>query len=222
MDAIKLLAEKYKLSIIEDSCKGLFSTRNGQYFGTMGDIGCFSLGMISPISVGFGGLIATRNLALYEKLKIIRDHGVIRNPESYSTLGFNFKISDLLASLAIPQFQNYKVKIQNLIKIHNYYEENLNCKTLTILNIDKNLGSVPVYVEGYSENREELILYLDSLSIQTSKFHIPIHTAAYLNSNEDNKFHNASKFSQKALILPSGPSQNLRDIDRVLEALNRF
>jgi dTDP-4-amino-4,6-dideoxygalactose transaminase len=110
LDAIKLLARKYHLAIVEDSCKGLFSSRNGNYFGTIGDMGCFSLGMISPVSVGFGGLIATRNLALYDKLKLIRDHGVVRNPENYSLLGFNFKISDLLASLAIPQLLNFKIK----------------------------------------------------------------------------------------------------------------
>jgi perosamine synthetase len=222
MEKIKFLATKYKLSIIEDSCKGLFSSRNGQYLGTLGDIGCFSLGMISPISVGFGGLVATNNLALYEKLKIIRDHGVIRNPECYNTLGFNFKISDLLASMAIPQFKNYKTKIQNLIKIHDYYQSNLNCQALKVLPIDKNLGSVPVYVEGYSENREEVISYLNTRNIYTSKFHIPVHNASYLKTNENSTFHNSTKFSQNALILPSGPSQDFRDIDRVLEALNHF
>jgi len=222
MEVIKFLANKYKLSIIEDSCKGLFSSRNGKYFGTIGDIGCFSLGMISPISIGFGGLVATRNLAIYEKLKIIRDHGVIRNPENYSALGFNFKISDLLASLAVPQFKNFQVKVENLIQIHNYYQQNLSCKELKILNIDKNLGSVPVYVEGYSENRDALILYLDSLNIQTSKFHNPIHTASYLNTATNKKFDNSTNFSNNAFILPSGPSQYSRDIDRVLEALNKF
>ena len=221
MEAINALAKKYKLAIVEDSCKGLLSSRNGNYFGTLGDIGCFSLGMISPISVGFGGLVVTRNLELYEKLKLIRDHGVIRNPESYATLGFNFKISDLLASLAIPQLLNHKAKVDSLIKLHNYYQENIDCEALRILDIPKKQGSVPVYVEGYSDNREEIIEFLISHGIQTSRFHIPIHTANYLNCNKEN-LENSTRFSNNTFILPSGPSQEIRDIDLVLETLRKF
>jgi perosamine synthetase len=221
LNAIKLIAKKYHLAIIEDSCKGLFSSRNGNYFGTIGDIGCFSLGMISPVSVGFGGLVATRNLALYERLKLIRDHGVVRNPENYSLLGFNFKISDLLASLAVPQLLNFKFKVDNLIKIHDYYQNNLDCKDLKILNIDKNLGSVPVYVEGYSENREQIIEFLISKNIQTSKFHNPIHTANYFNC-KINGLDNSTRFANNTFILPSGPSQSINDVDRVLEVLQKY
>ncbi len=168
-----------------------------------------------------GGLIATKNLALYEKLKLIRDHGVIRNPESYATLGFNFKISDLLASLAIPQLLNYKSKINNLIKLHNYYQDNLDCSALNILNIEKNLGSVPVYVEGYSENRQAIIDFLLSKNIQVSKFHCPIHTADYLGCKREN-LENSIRFTSNTFILPSGPSQDFRDIDRVLEVLRKL
>ena len=221
MEIIIAIAKKYNLSIVEDSCKGLFSSRNGIFFGTMGDIGCFSLGMISPVSVGFGGLVVTKNLELYEKLKLIRDHGVIRNPENYATLGFNFKISDLLASLAIPQLLSYKSKINNLIKLHNYYQDNLDCSSLKILNIQKNLGSVPVYVEGYAENRQEIIDFLISKNIQVSKFHNPIHTADYLGCERVN-LENSIRFTGNTFILPSGPSQDFRDIDRVLEALRKF
>ena len=221
MEAINTLAKKHNLAIVEDSCKGLFSSRNGLYLGTMGDIGCFSLGMISPISVGFGGILVTRNLELYEKLKLIRDHGVIRNPESYATLGFNFKISDLLASLAVPQLLNHKAKINSLIKLHNYYQENIDCDALRILEIEKNQGSVPVYVEGYSENREEIIDYITSHGIQVSRFHNPIHTAKYLKCKVEN-LENSTRFANNTFILPSGPSQEIQDIDFVLEVLNKF
>ncbi|MDC0110941.1 DegT/DnrJ/EryC1/StrS family aminotransferase [Alphaproteobacteria bacterium] len=221
LEVIKNVAKKYNLSIIEDSCKGLFSSRNGQYLGTMGDVGCFSLGMISPVSIGFGGLIATKEHSIYQKLKLIRDHGVIRNPESYNRLGFNFKISDLLASLAIPQFINHQWKANSLTKLHNYYQDNLNCRSLAILNIDKDLGAVPVYVEGYAEDREDLILFLNSHDVHVSRYHNPIHTAKYLHSCQ-NKFDNAERFASNTFILPCGPSQNIRDIDRVLELLNKY
>ena len=221
IEQLKVIANKYELSIIEDSCKGLFSSKDGLYFGTLGDVGCFSLGMISPVSIGFGGIAVTKDKLMYEKLLLIRDHGVTRQPEEYSTMGYNFKLSDLLASLAIPQFLNYKIKVKRLTELHNYYECNLNSKYVSILSVDKEAGSVPVYVEGYSENREDLVCYLDSHNVQVSNFHLPVNTAAYLDPAE-NAFCNASRFADNAYILPSGPSQNYKDIDRTLELLNKY
>ena len=221
IDKLKVIANKYDLSIIEDSCKGLFSRKDGLYFGTLGDVGCFSLGMISPVSVGFGGIVVTKDKLIYEKLLLVRDHGVNRRPEEYSTMGYNFKISDLLASIAIPQFINHALKIKKLIKLHDYYEHHLNSKWVSILNVDKVAGSVPVYVEGYSENREDIISYLYSNNIETSKFHLPVNEAAYLNP-VGSPFFNSNRFSNNAFILPSGPSQSYQDIDRVLELLNRY
>ena len=221
IEKLKVLANKYGLSIIEDSCKGLFSKKDGQYFGTLGDVGCFSLGMISPVSIGFGGIAVTKDKTTYEKLLMIRDHGVNRQPEEYSLMGYNFKISDLLASLAITQFINYESTIKSLVELHNYYQNNLNSEYVSNLNVDKAAGSVPVYVEGYSESREDLVSYLGNHNVQVSKFHLPVNAAAYLGSS-GNDFLNASRFSESAYILPSGPSQSYKDIDRVLNLLNRY
>jgi perosamine synthetase len=221
MYELKKIAVKHNISIIEDACKGLFSSFQGKFFGTFGDLGCFSLGMISPISIGFGGVVVTSSQQLYEKLILIRDHGVKRNPECLKSLGFNFKVSDILASIAIPQLKNYKFKINSLIKIHNYYEENLNSKSVTLLKIDKLNGSVPVYVEGYSDRREDVISYLNNNNISISRYHNPVNSAQYLFIKEQPN-NNSKRFSDNGFIMPSGPSQDLRDIDIVIDLLNRI
>ena len=94
------LGKKYKLSIIEDNCKGIKGLSNKKKLGTFGIMGCHSLGMISLLPAGFGGFIVTNNSSLAKKLKLIRDNGVNRefSNEKLSFLGANFKLSGLLAS----------------------------------------------------------------------------------------------------------------------------
>ncbi|MBS0624633.1 MAG: DegT/DnrJ/EryC1/StrS family aminotransferase [Verrucomicrobia bacterium] len=220
LKAIRKIADPYGVKIIEDSCKALFSKSNEGYLGTLGDLGCFSLGMISLVSVGYGGLVVTRKKELYEKLKKIRDHGVQRDPEDYAHLGFNFKISDLLASLAIPQLQNNKNKIQRSIQLHERYSESIKHPDISILPIKTKAGQVPVYAEAYSERREEVIQYLQENGIQVSRYHHPMHRALYL--NPEGSFPNAERFTKNSFILPSGPSQKMEDIDFVIKTLNHF
>jgi perosamine synthetase len=198
----------------------MFSRGKKGFLGTLGEIGCYSLGMISLVSVGYGGLVVTRKKEVYEKLKKIRDHGVQRNPESYMHLGFNFKISDLLASLAIPQLQNLEKRAQNSIALHDFYSKSVQNPHLSILPISTKSGQVPVYVEGYSERRKELLAYLLEQGIQTSCYHLPVHHAAYLKAK--GSFPNAERFARNSFILPSGPSQKKESIAQVIETINHF
>lgn len=220
LDAIRSIASRSGAAIVEDACKALFSKGKRGHLGTIGDIGCYSLGMISLVSVGYGGLVATRRVDLYEKLKKIRDHGVQRVPESYPYLGFNFKISDLLASLAISQLKNLKQRAENAVALHDLYSTSVRHPNVSILPIDKKSGKVPIYVEAYSEQREEVLAFLQEKGIQTSCYHLPVHHAAYLKANE--RFPNAERFARNSFILPSGPSQKPEDISRVIETLNKF
>ncbi|MBF8262499.1 MAG: Pyridoxal phosphate-dependent aminotransferase [Parachlamydiales bacterium] len=220
MEAIQKIASRFGTRIIEDACKAMFSKGKNGFLGTIGDLGCYSLGMISLVSVGYGGLVVTRSKEIYEKLKKIRDHGVQRTPESYPYLGFNFKISDLLASLAIPQLQNLEKRAQSSVALHDYYSQSLKHPDISILPIDKKSGKVPVYAEAYSERREDVIFYLQEKGIQTSRYHLPIHHAHYLRA--DGFFPNADRFARNSFILPSGPSQKIEDISFVVETLNQF
>ena len=220
LEAIQKIASRYGVAVIEDACKALYSRTSKGFLGTLGDIGCFSLGMISLVSVGYGGMVATRRKDLYEKLLKIRDHGVQRTPESYPHLGFNFKISDLLASLAIPQLKNIEQRAQNSVTIHNLYSDMIDHPDIRILPIDKKTGSVPIYTEAYSEKREEIIEYLNQKGIQTSRYHIPVHHAPYLHSA--GSFENAERFAKNSFILPSGPSQSLEHIKHAIQTINEF
>ena len=109
MDEIIELADKYSLHIIEDACQSLGSIYKKKQTGTFGIMGCFSLYASKVLTAGEGGAVATNNDHIADKLKMIRNHGMI---EGYDThiFGLNLRLPELSAAIA-------KVQMNKLSKM---------------------------------------------------------------------------------------------------------
>lgn len=104
MDAVGELAEKRSLTVIEDACQSLGSTYKKKQTGTFGEMGCFSMYASKVLTAGEGGAVATDDDRLAEKIKMIRNHGMV---EGYDTrvLGLNLRLPELSAAVAKVQMQ---------------------------------------------------------------------------------------------------------------------
>ena len=221
LEELRNFARDANVYLIEDACKAMFSKYNGEYLGTFGEAGCFSMGMISILSVGYGGFVVTRDEETYNKLCLIRDHGVVRQPEEYRFLGSNFKISDLLASIGIAQLDRLEEKLEHVRAIYTRYVEGLSLLgNMRVLPVDISSGKIPLYTEAYSEYREEIINFLKKNDIEVSRFHLPLQQAKYLGNYGE--YPNALNFAKKSFILPSGTSQPTGNVDRCIQLLRDF
>lgn len=104
MDRIKEIAEKHSLYIIEDACQSLGSTYKGRQTGTIGDLGCYSFYPSKVLTTGEGGAIATNNKELADKLRMIRNHGMLEGYDT-RTLGLNLRMGELNAAIGIAQMR---------------------------------------------------------------------------------------------------------------------
>ena len=104
MDEIIELAAKHSLDIIEDACQSLGSTYKKKQTGTLGLMGCFSLYASKVLTSGEGGAVATNDDDLADKLKMIRNHGMV---EGYDTriFGLNLRLPELSAAIAKVQMK---------------------------------------------------------------------------------------------------------------------
>jgi len=224
MKEIKKIANKNNLIIIEDACKSFLSKNKNTFIGTNGKFGCFSFGMISLLPMGYGGMIVTNNRNGYEKLKLIRGQGAIYrnfNEEKYILLGSNFKVSDLLTSLAVSQFERINNKIKKVEKIYKAYEKGLkNLKNIKLFECNLENGEVPLCAEALCKDKNDLINFMKEKNVELLSFHLPLNEAKYFKNK--NKVKKATKISKQGLILPCGPGQSLKDIDICISLIQEW
>jgi len=99
MDAIMDVATRHKLVVIEDAAQAIGSEYKGRRAGSIGHMGCFSFFPSKNLGgFGDGGMVTTNDPALYEKLKLLRNHGM--QPKYYYRLiGGNFRLDALQAAV---------------------------------------------------------------------------------------------------------------------------
>jgi len=222
MEQIRKIASDYGLFVVEDAAQGLFSKNGTGYLGTQSDAGCFSMSVAKLIPSGQGGFITTHSKPVFEKLKRIRTHGVDDVIDvTYYQMGFNFKFTDLQASLGIVQLSRVEKRIDYMKQIYEKYRKALpRFPFLSLIPIDVDAGEIPLYIEVLCQKRDELVAFLKTKGIQTRPFYPDLNCAEHLKNTGD--YPNARRFGEQGLVLPCGPEQPLDNIDCVLEALDTF
>lgn len=222
MSALQKLANEHDLIIVEDAAQALFSKHQGRFLGTFGNMGCYSLGVTKIMTSGQGGLVVTQDEEMYTRAQYMRFHGVPAPKEGeFNHFGFNFRYTDILASVALKQFERIPQKIERHLALHNRYKEafhGLNRITLEMANLAD--GQLPLWIQVLCDDRDELVRFLDSRGIGTVVPSPSVSLSPHM--NDDEPFPNSAYFNERELILPSGPDQAPEDIERTIEALLAF
>ncbi len=222
MKSLNQIAKAYSIPVVEDACQALFSKNSEGYLGAQSDIGCFSFGVTKTISTGQGGVAVTKNKELYERLKLIRNHGTVSvlNPD-YNLMGCNFKFTDILASMGIVQLSKKKEKINHLNEVYSKYDNAIDSLPyIKMIPVKISEGEIPLYVEVLCKEREKLKAFLESREIQTRTFLPDLDDTSYLENHGE--FPNSRIFSKHGLFLPCGPSQSFENIDYVIQSLKDY
>ena len=106
MVAITALASRHALAIVEDAAQAHGARCEGRSVGTFG-IGVFSLYGTKNITCGEGGIVTTDDDDLARTLRILRNQGM-RARYDYEMSGYNWRLTDLQAAVAIPQVNRLK------------------------------------------------------------------------------------------------------------------
>jgi dTDP-4-amino-4,6-dideoxygalactose transaminase len=99
IDEIMEISNQHDLEIIEDAAQSLGSQYKGRHTGTFSKLGCFSMYAAKVMTSGEGGAIVTSNKELYEKLRQIRNHGMLHGGDT-RILGLNMRLPEINAAIA--------------------------------------------------------------------------------------------------------------------------
>jgi dTDP-4-amino-4,6-dideoxygalactose transaminase len=191
MDEIMAIAKKHNLKVIEDACHGPLSEYKGKKLGTIGDVGCFSFFSNKNISTGEGGMLITNNEEMANKARLLRSHGMTTmsyqraggHATSYDIveLGYNFRLDDIRASIAVEQMKKLQKDLEKRILVRERYIEQLSKIDGVIVPFADNNEFVSNYImpivltNSTNEIRDLIREKMHAAGIQTSVHYPAIH-----------------------------------------------
>lgn len=191
MESISKIAKKYDLKIIEDACHAPLGKLGDTYMGAWGDMGCFSFFSNKNMATGEGGMLVTTDEELYKKAKLMRSHGMTTlsyqraggHATSYDvvTLGYNYRMDDIHASIGRVQLQKLEGDIQNRRRHVARYIHGLSDVNDVTVPFKAHRGTsshyiFPIWVSGGEERRDALRAHLKDNGVMTSMHYKPVHS----------------------------------------------
>jgi perosamine synthetase len=128
MDRLLAIGERHGIAVIEDAAEAIGSIWHGRRAGSMGCFSTFSFHGTKTVTTGEGGLFATGDAALYERVLTLSNHGRARGEARQfwpSVVGFKFKMSNLQAAIGCAQMERVDELVAGKRRIFEAYRQRL-------------------------------------------------------------------------------------------------
>jgi dTDP-4-amino-4,6-dideoxygalactose transaminase len=235
MRALRAIADRYGLAIIEDAAHCVEGKRDGIGPGQLGETACFSFYATKNLTCGEGGALVTNDTELYEKLRLLRLHGMNKNAndrhkEGYqhwdmTTLGWKYNMDNIQAAMLMPQMDRLAESWHKRRSLAEYYQANLwdiphLSQPVTLPNVEHARHLFPVCIGN--GHRDRVVKELQEAGISVMVNYRAIHLLTFFRETFDFKvgdFPNAETFGDAALSLPFYPDMALDQVDYVVDSL---
>jgi perosamine synthetase len=185
MDAVKDLAKRRGLKVIEDACEAIGAEYGGRRVGSIGDAGVFAFYPNKQITTGEGGVIVSDDSTVAARVRRMRNQG--RDPESdwfeHVELGYNYRLSDINCALGIEQLRRIEEILRAREAVALRYAERLSQERRLLLpgvGVRGGRMSWFVYVVRLSERftraqRDRVVEKMRGRGIGCGRYFAPIH-----------------------------------------------
>jgi perosamine synthetase len=226
MTALRALAEKYQLLLIEDAAEALGSEYHGQKAGSIGAFGTFSFHGTKTMTTGEGGMFVTNDSMLYERVLTLSNHGRCRQQQKQfwpDELGYKFKMSNIQAALGCAQLERLNELVDAKRQVFSRYK--------TLLSPYNELGLNPqpqgrlnsywmptvVFTEQSGIKQQQLINAFQKANIDARVFFWPLSSLPMFTAKPENKY--AYEICQRAINLPSYPQLTETEQHQVVQVI---
>lgn len=222
MPAIRDVAARHGLKVIEDAAQAFTSRGDEGFLGTLADAGTFSMSLTKLIPTGEGGFIATTSDETYQRILRLRNQGVHCIADNmFDEFGFNLRFNDILASIGSAQLDRLEEKRAAVCRIYHYYQDELSdLPFLRMMEVDTQHGELPLWSQIVCAERDDVMARLQRQGIQARPFHPCLADSKHL--QQTGEFPAARFYARHALTLPSGPDQTDDNLRRTVGALREM
>ena len=243
MEEFRQLADEYGLWILEDACHapgGYFIDSNGEKQfcgnGKFADVTVFSFHPVKHIATGEGGMVTTNDKELFDRLSLLRTHGITKNPAclhenhggwyyEMQELGYNYRLTDFQAALGLSQLKRADEGLKRRQKIAVRYNEAFK----RIADIQTPYASPDVFHAYHLyiiqvPDRLDLYNYLHENGIYAQVHYIPLHLMPYYREqgNKPGDLPVAEKYYSRCLSLPMFPTLTDEEQEYVIKKIEYY
>ena len=227
MKKILTIAKKYKLHVVEDACHAIMAHDDKKkYAGNFGITGCFSMHPLKNLNVwGDGGIVTTNNKKIYDKIRLIRNHGLISRNDC-KIYGYNSRLDTIQAAVGLEMIKKINLITKSRIKNAKYLNDQLkDIKEITLIKEKTGYKSVYHLYQFFCKNRDSLDVYLRKNKID-SKVHYPkplhLHHAAKKFNYKNGQFEIAEKLAKKVISIPVHEFIKKKELDYMISKIKKF
>lgn len=226
MDVIEKIGKKYNLPIVADACHAIGASYKGRTAGSLGTLACFSFHPLKNLNVwGDGGIITTDSEELADKLRLMRNHGLVGRDECH-VFAYNSRLDTIQAVVARHLLEKINHITKSRVAHADYFDKNLSSVSQIIVpKRDTNIYQVYHIYSICCERRDELQNYLKENGVD-AKVHypIPMHlqfAASYLGYTKGD-FPIAERVANSTISLPVHEFISREQQDHVINLIKDF
>ena len=239
LEEIYEIACDHDLKIIEDSSHAIGARYKNSKIGSCrySDISIFSFHPVKHITTGEGGMILTNNEDIYDKLVMLRSHGITKKKDKLiedhgpwyheqQILGYNYRITDFQCALGLSQLKKLDDFIKKRREIVDIYKDQIKNPDLIELPIEKNncKSSWHLYYIKIKDpkKRKDVFIKLRKKNIGCQVHYIPVYFHPYYQKIGYKKglCPNAEEFYKRTISIPLYPTLKDNEIQYVIDTLN--
>jgi len=224
------LCEEYGLPLVEDAAEALGSTHRGAAAGSFGAAGVFSFNGNKIITTSGGGMLVSRHKGLADRARHLATQA--REPEvhyEHIDLGFNYRMSNLLAALGVAQLRGLDRRVERRRAINEAYRAALAAMPGISFMPHAPYGEpndwltcVLVDPAAFGSTREDVRVALEAQDIEARPTWKPLHLQPLFADTAVVGGGVAQGIFAQGLCLPSGSSLSDTDLGRVVAVFERL
>lgn len=185
LDPILEVAARHGVRVIEDACEALGAEYRGRKAGGIGDLGVFGFYPNKPITTGEGGMVVTRDRALADTMRALRNQG--RRPADgwldHTLLGYNYRLSEINCALGISQMRRLEgilARRGNRAEVYRAHLRTFPELMLPVFEIGEGRVCWFVFVvrlaDGFTQaDRDRIVEWMGARGIGCGRYFAPVH-----------------------------------------------
>ena len=243
LDGLLSLAERHRLTVIEDAAHALGAEYKGRQVGGLSHMTMFSFHPVKHVTTGEGGMVTTNNAELAGRLRQFRNHGIDpaarerqRHTEGQwyyemTELGYNYRLPDIACALGLTQLKKLRDNIYRRRDVVTRYADAFSALPGVITPVERpyvksawHIYPIRLEMNELTAGRKEIFQALRAENIEVNVHYIPVHMHPYYRQTfgyTGGEFPVAEAAYENMVTLPLFPSMTSKDVEDVVTAVHK-